>query len=87
MTSKSRATGNTSVRVCKQYFESQGAIFSKAELGGKFTKYKDLFSEFFDTQLGVQAGFDAIALDTKYIWLIQITTTRPKTHTPCKCSL
>lgn len=77
----SRQIGHASARACKAYYEKIGYTTAKVELTGKFTPYKDMFSEWFETQ-GYEAGFDMVALNEKELLLVQITTTKPKTHKP-----
>ena len=69
--SKSRAKGNRAVREAMETLEADGFLVSKAELGGKFTKQKDLFGL-----------FDLVAIDPDegIVFFIQITCNRPHTH-------
>ena len=79
---KTKAIGNESVRQCRAYFESMGFITDVIELTGRFRKYKDCFAEEFDKQIGVDSGFDVIAINKGFVLLIQVTTTTPKNHGP-----
>lgn len=68
----SRAKGSRLVRQCRDWWESFGYRTGITELGGRFTKEKDLF--------GV-ADFIAIRKDKgkTYVAFIQVTSERPHT--------
>ena len=69
MVSNSRAKGNRNQRKLMDLYESLGFKVSKVELGGKFTKEKDLFGL-----------FDLVAFKGSCVHFIQVTTNRPHTH-------
>ena len=63
----SKSKGNRTQRRAIEYLEKKGWEVAKCELGGKFTKEKDLFGL-----------FDLVALEeTAYPRFIQVKTNRP----------
>lgn len=72
----SRDKGNRTVNKAIDYYENQGYIVDRVELGGRFTKSKDLFSS---DHFG---GFDLVALKPGTLLLIQVKTNTPATHGP-----
>jgi len=73
----SRTKGYYSVKRATEYYNSLGYIVDSVEKTGKFRKYKDLFSEWFDNK----AGFDLLGVSqTNTPVLIQVTTNKPKVH-------
>jgi hypothetical protein len=78
--SNSKQIGNYSVRKAIAYYSSLGYEVDIVEKKGRWVKWKDLFSEFFSKDER-DAGFDLLAIhrDEQPV-LIQVTTTRPKTH-------
>jgi len=78
----SRQIGYASVRACREWLDKKGYIHTQVELTGRFRKYKDAFSQWFLEKHGMEAGFDEMALGDGKVWLIQVTTTKPKPHKP-----
>lgn len=77
----SKQKGYASVRQCIKYLEGLGYICDTVERTGRFRKYKDLFSKWFEEQ-GFDSGFDLIAVNGQEVVFVQVTTTRPKKHEP-----
>lgn len=66
---KTRVKGNRAVRKCINYLKTKGYIVSKAEVGGKFVKQKDMFGL-----------FDLVAIRKGNILLVQVTCNRNHPH-------
>ena len=67
---KTRAKGNIIQARCMKHLREQGWIVSKAEVGGKFVKEKDMFGL-----------FDLVAIHKKFgVSFIQVTCNVPHTH-------
>ena len=64
-----RNKGNRIQRKLITYLESKGWIVSKAEVGGKFVKQKDMFGL-----------FDLVAIKPGTVLFVQVTCNRPHTH-------
>lgn len=72
----SRAKGNRTLRKAIEYYEEEGWLVDRVELGGRFTKSKDLFSS------ETFGGFDLVGLKPGRIILIQVKTNTPATQGP-----
>ena len=72
----SRAKGRRTLNKAREYYESKGWLVDRVELGGRFTKSKDLFSS------ETFGGFDLVALKPGKIKLIQVKTNSPATQGP-----
>jgi hypothetical protein len=65
-----------------KYYQEQGWTTHNGEKTGRFTKYKDIFSQWFEEQ-GHDAGYDLVAAHKeKGVLFIQVTTSKPKGHKP-----
>ena len=71
MASATRVKGNKAVRKAIELLEKNGWLVAKTELGGKFTKEKDMFGL-----------FDLHCIRPTYSAYIQVTCNRPHTHKP-----
>ena len=77
-----RQKGYVSVRKAIEHYEKEGYLIDSIEKTGRFRKYKDLYSRWFEEQ-GYTAGFDLLAIHpSRRPILIQVTTTTPKVHKP-----
>lgn len=72
--SKTRAKGGRTRRRAEEFWRNKGYLVDRVELGGKFTKSKDLFSS------DSFSGFDIIAFKPKELILIQLKTNTPPTQ-------
>ena len=79
----SRQKGNRTVRKGIEILLNCGYIVDTVEKHGRFTKYKDLFSKWFEDN-NFKGGFDVIALNEYRIRLIQFKTNQPGSLLPYK---
>ena len=79
----SKQIGNVSVNRAREFYESEGYVTTVVELTGRFRKYKDAFSKYFEEVIGREGGFDILCIHpSKLPVLVQVTTSKPKVHIP-----